>query len=363
MRLLLIFILIAVQLQISAKTLYSHQQAIQILEQQKIASALGEFKALKLTPLGASKINTWLVDQTLDLLIKEKLLYETTLIVRNSKDEELFRSSMEKLVSYRSEAFLPLNDGGHIIEIAAFQVAASAKATLLHWDIAKFYEEAGAQLESDPKLFIDELSQLKSQSTALFGYVDAINNASINQLSALSNIIKLNHPILSTKALIAIASKAEDRELFKILIEQYVHNKQNHSLIIMGLSNFPPVFTDIEKVDLLLLATANEALADAAILAMTPYVDSYNQISTLLYSKLSDPVLGAPAAKALSTSKDLLTIKRLSENLTNPNTFIARYSLLALYLNKSYQAKLALIAFKDSTSNMQLKREVEQWLR
>jgi hypothetical protein len=53
----------------------------------------------------------------------------------------------------------------------------------------------------------------------------------------------------------------------------------------------------------------------------------------------------------------------LGNNLKHTNALIVRRSLLALYLNKSYQAKLLLREFHQSTFDEQLKQEVSQWLK
>ena len=353
---------ITIQNQLYAKTLYSHQQAVQILDQEKTLVALNKFLTLKSTITGAETITAWIDDPGLEPLLKEKLLYEATLIVRNQNDD-FYRDTMEKLVNYQVEAFLPLNDGGHIIEVAAFQVAASAKATLLHWDIAEYTQKATNQLNTNPGLFIDELSELKSHDIALYGYIKTINEAPNNQLEVISNIIKLNHAKLPVKAFLAIADRTADSNLYQMLIDQYEHNKNNQSLIIRRLSNLPDSISDIDKVELLLVATTNIALKDAAILAMSSYVDSYEQIQTFLFSTLSSIKFGGASAKALSASKDLLTIEHLVRNLDENDTVKARYSLLALSFNNSFQAKNALITYRDSTKNLQLKKEVDQWLR
>ncbi|MCP3673325.1 MAG: hypothetical protein GY829_02475 [Gammaproteobacteria bacterium] len=360
--LMLLLLSITIQSRLYAKTLYSHQQAVQILNQKKISIALNELVKLKSTIAGTDKITAWINDPGLEPLLKEKLLYEATLIARRQSDG-FDRATMEKLVNYQVEAYLPLNDGGHIIEIAAFQVAASAKATLLHWDIAKYASKATKQLNSNPELFVDELYELNSQDIALHGYVKTINEAPLNQLEVISNIISHNRAKLPVKALLAIVDKTEDINLYQTLIEQYEHNKNNQSLVIRRLSSLPDSISDVQKVELLLTATDNIALKDAATLAMAPYVDSYNQIQTFLFNSLSNKQHGGAAAKALSASKDLLTIEKLTHNLKEGDTVKARYSLLALSFNNSFQAKKALTTFRDSTNNLQLKNEVDQWQR
>jgi len=360
--LLYIFVIISGR-SLSAKILYTHQQFNQILNQQKVSSELQILSGLKSQNLRLLKINDWRKDPTTEPLVKDKLLYEATLLFRDLEDDSLSIQAMKNLLDYQSEAFLPLSDAGHIIEVAAFQVAASAKATLLHWEINRYFKIAREQLSNNPQQFVDSLSQLNDGGIPNRGYIKAIIKANTAQISPVTNIIKLEQTLLPTNILLTLAKTTVDEKLYQLLIEQYHPNKIVQAQVIASLSNLPESFSAEDKVRLLSQAITKDDLASTAMIAIAPYTDSFIHVQDLLFASLSDEKTGGAAAKALSTSKDLLTLKKLALNLKKDVGLRTRHSLLALYLNNSYQAKKILLDFKDSTTNLQLKREVGQWLR
>lgn len=344
------------------KELYSQQQAVAILGQQKVLTELDSFKNNKSTSLRISKINSWLSNSTLEPLVKEKLLYEATLIIRAEPVTTVYQQVMKKLLSYQSTAYLPLSDGGYTLEIVAFQVAASAKATLIHWQIQQSYSRANLALATAPELFADQLGQFSDRAVML-GYIKAIEQTEASQLEPLINTIKINQQLLPTRVLMAIATKTADRGLYQMMIEQYQHSETDQSLLIQNLSSLPDSITDFEKIQLLKLASTKNGLGDAAVLALSDFVDGFPQVRELLMARLADPQTGGAAAKALSSSQDPMVLDILASNLTATDSLTKRRSLLALYLNGSFQATSSLQAFHDSTTDQQLKREVSQWLR
>jgi hypothetical protein len=359
----LIVILLISQYSLSAKTLYSHQQASQILGQQKIENELSALKDLKSSDLQLKKVETWLSDSTLELLYKEKLLYETTLIFRNKSQDPANIKLMGKLNEYKSQAFLPLTDGGHRIEIAAFQVAASAKATLIHWQMEEISVEASALIKSDARFFLQQISELSNDKIGLIAYNQAINKAPLGQVNPIVDLIKRENTTLPSSAMMTLAKKTGDRDIFEKMIKQYASDKDIQSKLINALETLPETMVEEDKIALLVLAASKQSIASAATLALSPYVDNYMDVQDFLFDRLTDPASGGAAAKALGSSKDLLTLEKLSRNLTGNNQLLIRRSLLALYLNNSYQAKRVLLDFKNATSDQQLKREVGQWLR
>jgi hypothetical protein len=360
---LTVVLTLPLQHSLSAKTMYTIKQASQILASQKLTVELTSLLSLKSVNSEASTINRWLSDSSIEPLYKEKLLYETTLIFRNKRANATYKQLMNKLVTYQSEAYLPLNDGGYNIAVAAFQVAASAKATLIHWQIDDTFSSASSILSSDPVAFLDRLAPMKAQDVDLHGYIKALNEATTTELSAIVSIIKLQQLQIPSRALITLAEQTEDKDLYQILIEQYQPDKQLQSIVIHAISNLPEPIPETDKITLLSLASLKDDLADAAILSLTPYVDKFSRVADLMHTLLSDPQNGGSAAKVLSKSEDLLTLEKLAANLTHGDSLKARRSLLALHLNNSYRAKTILLAFQKTTTNPQLKREVEQWLQ
>jgi hypothetical protein len=258
---------------------------------------------------------------------------------------------------------MPLIDGGHRIEVAAFQVAASAKATLIHWQIKEKSFAASSFIKLDAHHFLQQVSALSNDKAGLFAFNQAINKAPLGQLNPIVDIIKRENLILPTSAMIALAKKTGDKDLFEKMIEQYATDKDVQSRLINTLETLPDTLVAEDKIALLILAASKQSLSSAATLALSPFVDHFLEVQDFLFAKLTDPESGGAAAKALGSSKDLLTLEKLSQNLTGNDQLLIRRSLLALYLNNSYQAKSILLNFKNATTDQQLKREVGQWLR
>jgi len=356
-------VVVICQYSLAARELYTHQQANDLLSQAKLQQQLNQLKTPKSENSQLNSINLWLADSTMESLIKDKLLYEATLVIREKPITAAYRQAMENLLDYQTEAYLPLEDAGRIMQVPAFPVAASARATLIHWQIDAHYQQASNQLATDPEFFLQQLSTLSKQPIAIKAYSKVIKQSHPIQLAQLVEKVKLQQQPLPLQTLSDLARQTGDQELYLQLVEQYQDSKTLQSMVIKNITALPESLSDLQKIEILTAATDNSDLGNAAVLALSEFVDSHSQIRELLNNKLSDPETGGAAAKALSESKDLLTVSMLDDNLDSDNAIIIRRSLLALYLNNSYQSQIILKSFQQTTTDEQLKREVSQWLK
>lgn len=353
---------------LEARELYSRQQAIEILNQKDIAQQLKEFTKHSSANARVQLLNQWQTDQNIEPLVQEKLLYEATLLLRQSElssSAELatYQTALSILLSYQSKAYLPLRDGAHELQVVAYEIAASAKATLIHWQIEEIFRESSILLNKSPSQFLAELSLQQHSLAKQLGYIKTINHAGQAELTSLRRSVVQNQTVLPMRIMQSLAIKTEDHQLYSMLLEQYTHSAQTQALMINMLSRLPTSMSTKQRIELLFKATSKLGLKNSAIIALAPFVDHEIKVKDFLNAELSNQINGGAAAKALSLSKDSLTIEMLGNNLKHSNPLIVRRSLLALYLNKSYESKLLLREFQQSTFDEQLKREVSQWLK
>jgi len=362
-KLFLIVSILFIPLSLSAGEIYSHQQANNILGQKKVIDSLQQFKNNKSANSQVESIYGWLNDESLEPLVKEKLLYDATLLLRQKTESSNYYQSMTDLLNYQSQALLPLEDAGRIKHVPVFKIAASAKATLIHWQMEAHYQQASTLLANQPESFLNQLATLDNQPEALKAYIKVIKHSDQTLLSSLADNIKLQQQSFPIEALNELTKLTADPELYQLLLNQYVDNNQTQSLVIRNLSQLPDAMTAADRIVVLKTAVEKPGLADAAIMAMAPFVDDYPGLQSFLNQRLADAKTGGAAAKSLSLSNDPLIISMLGENLQSNNPLTVRRSLLALYLNKSYQAKTILQGFHNSTRDEQLKQEIAQWLK
>lgn len=353
---------------LEAREFYSRQQASEILNQQDVIQQFKAFANSTSANARIQLINQWKTEQDIEPLVQEKLLYEATLLLRQSEvfdSTELatYKLALSNLLSYQSKAYLPLHDGGYELEVVAYEIAASAKATLIHWQIEKTYSQSTKLLNNKPSQFLTEINLQQQPLEKQLGYIKTINNAGLAELTSLKRSVIQNQTVLPMRVMQSLAMKTEDHQLYTMLLNQYTHSDQYQALMITMLSRLPVSMSTEQRLELLFEATTKSELRNSAIIALATFVDRDVKVKNFFNAELADKINGGAAAKALSLSKDLLTIEMLGNNLKHSNPLIVRRSLLALYLNKGYQAKLLLREFQQSTFDEQLKQEVSQWLK
>jgi hypothetical protein len=351
---------------LEAREFYSQQQANEILNQHNADQQSRDFANSSSANARIQLLNKWQTTQNIEPLVQEKLLYEATLLLRQEvsvlADSATYQQALSNLLSYESKAYLPLQDGAHELQVVAYEIAASAKATLIHWQIEKTFSESSKLLNNSPSQFLAELSLQQPLENQL-GYIKTINHAGPTELTTLRESVVQNQTVLAMRVMQSLAMKTEDHQLYTMLLEQYTHSEQHQALMINMLSQLPTSLSAEQRIEILFKATTKKELRNSAIIALAPFVDIESKVKDFFNAELSDKINGGAAAKALSLSKDSLTIEMLGNNLKHSNSLILRRSLLALYLNKSYQAKLLLREFHQSTFDEQLKQEVSQWLK
>ncbi len=373
----------------SEKSYYTVAQSNSVLGGELAVSEWQRFVGTTTVNEQINRLQNWVDDETLEPLIKEKLLFDATLTFRNvhfssTESQLLGRNAMESLLTYQSRAYLPLWDAGRQLQIAAFQVAASAQATLIHWNIENEYRQSSALAELEPRVFLKQLAKLTTMQKSftqhsefvkskvhqsILGFKKTLDMASIETLNSLSIELQNRTLIISDHALLILAQKLSNINLFQRLFTQYSSGSIDQTKIISALSHLPDNFSVEEKVALLKIAMTSDDLRSPSILILGQFVDAGAGVLQKLNSELSDAKFGGAAAKAMSQSTDLLTLELLQKNLQSDDMLVVRRSLLTLYFIKNKEASntqlkalVLLQRFHKDTHNPQLKREVAQWL-
>ena len=358
-----------------ARIVYSQQDAADVLRQSALEVELKGLQVQNSLESRITLVRRWIDDEALEVLVKDKLLYEATLSFRDETESAEVIALMQGLTSYESAAYLPLYDAGRSIEVAVFEVAASARATLIHWQVENYFKDFSGFLGAKPDLFLQRLreigeSEVGVDKKAAMGVIKAIELADSVDVNALALQIKNSSESdlmqIPPKVLATIAFRSADVVLFRSLINHYQHHADLQADILRKLSHLPEGMLVDEKVSILLLASQKPKLADTAIFALADFQNDFSEVRQLLFNRLSDRKLGGTAALVLGDSDDLLVLNRLALNLDVQDDLLMRRSLLAIYFNyqkyHGLEARRLLEKFHASTANLQLKAEVGEWL-
>jgi hypothetical protein len=287
---------------VEAREFYTKQQALEILNQKDVKQQVMQFVDSSSSNKRIQLLKLWQENQNIEPLLQEKLLYEATLLLRQSTtldsiDRAAYQQALSHLLSYESKAYLPLQDGGHELQVVAYEVAASAKATLIHWQIEKIFNQSAKQLINNPAQFLAELSVQQPLENHL-GYIKAIDQAAENDLTLLKQSVIQNQTILPMRVMQSLALKTEDPQIYFMLLDQYNHSNQHQALMINMLSRLPTSMNMEQRLEFLFEATSQPELRNSAIIALSPFVDSELRVKEFFNKELSSKMYGGSAAKA-----------------------------------------------------------------
>jgi len=351
-------------------------------------------------------------------IVTEKQLYDMTVALRRdfpSQDNfesvaqyQKARARLEELLQYQSVSYIPIEDAGREQFVPAYQIAASAQATLIHWDIVKYEKAAVQMIAEDSNALFNSLKELttakdvqriQNQTASdavqsdryhrLLGITQALKNTTETELRTLVEAINQNFANgddFPTIFLLTIADQLGDVNFYKKAIRRSTQvtdsmTRVSRLSLLRAIGHLPEKMTQNEKIEVLAFTLEfskdHQEFTEVALLAMSEFVDVDEEILATLNRLLSDKKYGATAAKALSHSKDLKTLQQLSENLVVQNSKRTvdssnrlRRSLLAIYLIKNNlesglvdEAENILQNFQQWTTDSQLKKEVAQWIK
>ena len=97
---------------LEAREFYSQKQAIEILNQKDVDEQLRDFANSSSANARIQLLDQWQTDQNIEPLVQEKLLYEATLLLRQSEvlgsaERIIYQQALSNLLSYQSKAYLP----------------------------------------------------------------------------------------------------------------------------------------------------------------------------------------------------------------------------------------------------------------
>jgi len=345
---------------VKADSVFDPAQAKNIFATHYVVKQIQGFNRLSDTEL-LSKSTDLISDQATPDLVRERLLFEISLLLRSRPETPINQQINRRLLSYQSQAKWIQKDAGYRQPITAFPVAASARANTIHWHTQGIIDNITQEPNDITKRIINYLTGTRSveKQMVLSGLLKTLSNQS--KLDVGEEILRIQPKITST-CLLPIARELKSAGLYLSAINNYHYDRLFQARDLFEFSQISQVLPADEAQNVLLAMLSNNKLKAVAIQQMADFTDSGNVIPEKLFTLLADPVSGGDAAMALSKSRDLMILQRLESNLKSDNPVVVKRSLLTLELNASFTAKQILGRFIKTTEDKQLKTEVSRWL-
>jgi len=351
-------------------------------------------------------------DKITEEILREKRLYDQIVSLRtkfeskndfiSEQEYQKKRKGLVELLDYQSVSYIPMTDAGREQFVPAYQIAASAKATLIHWNIGNYSKKATDIIKTD----LTELNNyfgtadIKSSSTKflksdyyqrILAANQVVDRASLRELQSLKDYVLQQDISLPTLFVLHLAENRGSVQLYKAVLNQYQRDsisgfdsELSRLKIQRALQHLPQTMPESDQLELfnftLNYSKFHEEFMEATLLGMSEFLDRSTEVKEILHRQLKDKKYGATVALALSKTKDLSVLQQLENNiigfdkLNESEKNLLKRSLLAVYLiKKNKQSGLADAATEvleryvalenQSPENLLLKREVEQWLK
>ncbi len=359
-----IFITLCVVLQgcivIKAENPVDPKYAKTIFTKHNVTKQIQTFNHLSDSEL-LSKSSELLNNQGDPLIVRERLLFEISLLLRSKPENPVNQQINDQLLSYQSKAMWIQKDAGYRQPITAFPVAASARANTINWQTQSTIKELTQDLNNTTDRVIDYL--MGSNSVAKQIVLDRLLN-SLSYQSTLNigqEILRI-HPEIESTFLLPIARTLKSTDLYLLAVNNYSYNRTYLAKNLFELTKVNQLLPADDAQKVLLAMLSNNRLKSVAIQQMSDFIHEGTIISKTLFELLADPGAGGDAAMALSKSNDLTILQTLESNLYSRNPVVVKRSILALELNANFNAKQILSQFIKTTQDKQLKQEVARWL-
>jgi hypothetical protein len=328
-------------------------------------------------------IAAWQVDKQLTALQKEFLLYEATVKVRelprqlNELSHSQLRTSLTQLSNHPTKHFIALPDGGHKIETPAFNIAASAKASLLHLDVLEQTEMLMTTAEQSVDDFVTTISQPLASTQTNEQTSKALQIAALKVLQALpeARLLEVNQQVNDRKLTLPLQTHA-----FLAKQTGQLASYQRFADTALATGNYSRLGAELaelnlptlEQISFLTALTSNRQLASNAIYQLGSFIDSHQTVREQLFELLisSKDFVGGAAANAIAKGQDPQIVNQLGQLIQSDadtgQQLPKRRALLALYLNGSDLAHNYLAQFASNPNNQtqqaDLVKVVNQWL-
>ena len=277
-------------------------------------------------------------------LASESLLQEWLIELRGKTAPASTRALVQSLTAYQALALAPSPEPEHRDRalIAAFDVAASARGTLRAWDLRDNTVRALAAL-ADGKAGAVDLSDAEAWAAAL-------DQAPLSQLETL----RLQQPVLPTRAAAVMARRLQDPSLYRALFRN-----PPDSFVLHAITEAAASLPADEARDALESARANPQLASAAVLALGRLPGTQPS----LLACLGNAAQGGSCAQALA--QDAVNEPALARIIEGGRDDLStRRALMALHWMSGPLALGALEEYiADARMPANLRVEVGQWLR
>ncbi|HUP92294.1 MAG TPA: hypothetical protein VM074_08610 [Solimonas sp.] len=265
-----------------------------------------------------------------DALHQELQLHRLLLELRTLEPGEATRAAVAALATYEPQAWTEAEDPDHARgrAVPVADVAAAARGTLRHW-----------QLRERIANYSDALAHAREIDAPVDGEALAAALAHVppNALGALAP--PRDWP---GSALAALAQRTADAENYHRLFRA-APEPASYAALAEAARALAPA----DAAAVLIEATANPALASAAVLALAPLVEQRG-VRAFLLAQLGDPALGGSAAQVLWAQPDAATRVALQGLLERGQDSPAlRRALLVLQHIDDPAARASLRAFAD----------------
>jgi hypothetical protein len=289
--------------------------------------------------------------------VREQILHDFALRLRDEEASPAGRRALERLVGYRSEVFVQVEERG-TARMPLWRVSGVAQGTLTLWSQTAETRELRARLASRT-LELSSLSLVESSPAPL---VAALETAPLEDLRAYRDALAVEAP--STPQLMPAAAVVALR-LRDVALCQVVIDGSDRSAAMQVLTSLVSSFPAPQALSLLQAASTSDDLGSVAILQIGRLAAARPAARAFLLGRLADPTHGGSAAGALAQLADPAIVQQVAERLEGTqDATLQRKAVLMLMLDGSAAARQSLSRFGARNDVPEpLRREILQWLQ
>jgi len=305
------------------------------------------------------------LDSTLDALlfgrdvppaVREQVLHDFALRLREAEESPEGRRALERLVGYRSEVLVQAEGRGEA-RVPLWRVSGVAQGTLTQWSRAAETRELRSRLATR-SLDLSSRSLVESSRAPLVAALASAPLEDVRAYRAALAVAARSEPGLMPAAAV-VALRLRDFALCQAVFD--VSDRHTAMQLLASLvSSFPAP----QALQLLQDASASEDLGSVAIFQIGRLAVSLPAATAFLMGRLADPRHGGSAAGALARLADPAIVEQVASRLeaTQDGT-LQRKAALMLILDGSPAARQSLTRFSARSDVPEpLRREILQWL-